>query len=316
MIQYAQELLSKYNIDPNILQRYNEPHRHYHNMEHIVDLLSKADKNGFLPDDLGLAIIFHDIIYDPKSLNNEEKSADLFNEIYYGPNSDKIIEAILDTKKHSPTRGNPISYELCSLDLSILKSDPETLIDFENKIFKEYQFLDWDFYKTKRLEVLTKLSADPILINYVKTRKPKIAFFPGSFNPFHRGHHNVLKRAEQIFDKVIIGRGINPDKQNELKPLDPILDYYQVIEYSGLMIKAIKELNYDVTIIRGIRNHADFDYELKTYQYCKYQNGGSVNFITMYTEPELSHISSSDIRYLQAKGEDVSDLLPEKVSKL
>ena len=57
------------------------------------------------------------------------------------------------------------------------------------------------------------------LIDYLSNFKPNIGLFAGSFNPFHKGHYNVLIKAEMIFDKVIIAFGANPEKNDRKWPI-------------------------------------------------------------------------------------------------
>jgi len=105
---------------------------------------------------------------------------------------------------------------LISADLNILDQPFDKLLEYEKQIFKEYQFVDYKIYKPKRLEVLQQLNKNGrlnLLIEHVKQSKPLIGVFCGSFNPFHKGHYNVLQKAEKIFDKVIIAFGKNPDKK-------------------------------------------------------------------------------------------------------
>ena len=123
----AHIILSKYNIDLSILDKYNEPHRFYHNWDHIEYMINLCDRYKYTSEDLLLAIIFHDIIYDPKENDNEEKSAELFYSMFSNMLSDKdgnkididvdkIKQAILDTKYHNKF-SSEISEQLCELDL-------------------------------------------------------------------------------------------------------------------------------------------------------------------------------------------------------
>lgn len=129
------------------VNRYDAPHRFYHNLSHIGKMISDAMDRKMLTDDLFLAIVFHDIIYDPKRDDNEKLSAELFNK--YFPENDTVFNAILETKTHNPS--SDLSKQLCDLDLSILYSNYyEDFIDYENKIFKEYQFVDYNVYKEKQ----------------------------------------------------------------------------------------------------------------------------------------------------------------------
>jgi pantetheine-phosphate adenylyltransferase len=300
-----------------IFQLYNEEHRYYHTLEHINYMLNKAEENYELSDDLLIAIIFHDVIYDPKSTNNELESAKLFKKYSRNKikNEDLIYQAILDTKNHIPTEGNNISKLLIKYDLEILFCDFDELIEFERKIFKEYQFVDYSIYKEKRIEVLTKLAKQYYidnlchLINYVKTYKPNIAVYPGSFNPMHLGHLNILEKAEKIFDKVIIARGINPDKiNNKVLPLPDSLKYRQIDTYDSLLTDYINTKQYDLTVIRGLRNSIDLQSEITMYRYLQ-DLKPEIKLISIFCDSKFEHISSSAIRGLEKANSDVKKYL-------
>ncbi len=286
-------VLKQYDIPEVELNRYSESHRFYHTLEHVSSMLLDAKKLNILTDELFLAIVFHDIIYNPKANDNEERSAELLYR--YVPN-ETIKEAILETKTHQPK--TELGKQLCELDLAILKKDFTTFIDFEEKIFKEYQWVDHSIYKKKRVAVLSKLGVKPEWIDYVKCRKPNIAVYPGSFNPFHKGHYNVLEKAEKIFDKVIIARGINPEKKNKMVDLPEALQHRQVENYDGLLTDFIDSLDYDVTLIRGLRNTTDFQYELNQYRFLQ-DLKPDIKVVSLFCDKEFDHISSSAIRQLK-----------------
>jgi len=87
------------------------------------------------------------------------------------------------------------------------------LLDLERNEFALHQHHDFLEYQKQRVAFLEKLSDNnsvKALCDYVKYNKPKIGVFAGSFNPFHKGHYNVLQKAEKLFDKVIIAFGKNP----------------------------------------------------------------------------------------------------------
>lgn len=287
------EKLKEYNIPCFEIERYNEPHRFYHNLNHIIRMFNDAENKGILSDELFLSIFFHDIIYNPKSNDNEELSAELS---YKYLKNEQIKQAILDTKNHQPQ--NQLSKQLCELDLSVLYNDYEAFVEYENKIFKEYQFVDYLSYKTKRLEILSNFGVNPDWLNYIKYFKPKIGFYVGSFNPFHVGHYNILKKAENIFDKVIIGRGVNPEKNNKIVGLPYKIQNRQIEDYDGLLTDFISNLKYDVTLIRGLRNSNDLQYELTQYRFLQdlYPN---IKVVSLFCDKEFEHISSSSIRNLE-----------------
>lgn len=291
-----------------ILSAYNESHRHYHNFSHIENMIKQASEEGIISTDLFLAIVFHDVVYDPKENNNEEKSVDIFKIHFDKP---QVVQAILETKTHQPE--SELGKTLCYLDLSIRDSSLRSLMKFEDKIFKEYQWVDYSTYREKRVEILRKLNFNNSYINYVKFRKPKIALYAGSFNPFHVGHYNILQKAERIFDKVIIARGNNKQKLLQLSHewtavFPEPLKYHQTLEYDGLLTDLIKSFDYDITLIRGLRNALDMQYELTQYRFLQ-DLMPEIKVVNIFCDREYEHISSSAIRQLNSFGDKASKYL-------
>ena len=136
MRNYVNKILKKNNIDPSILDVYYDPHRFYHNWSHIKSMLHSAKNKNILFDDLVLAIAFHDIVYDPKKNDNEEKSAELF---YSYIKNKHIKQAILDTKTHKPS--NELSKILCELDIENLYGDFDNFIGISYKVL--YNFTNY-----------------------------------------------------------------------------------------------------------------------------------------------------------------------------
>jgi pantetheine-phosphate adenylyltransferase len=293
--QYIEDSIASPVLD-SIKAKYNEPHRFYHNWDHVLDLVEQALVLDTYSHGLLLSIIFHDVIYDPRCSDNEEKSVEYFNALY--PNNKKIEDAILNTKSHLPS-DNIISDQLNQLDMSILYRGFKTFVEYEHKIFKEFQYVDCNTYKKERIRFLkTVKNIEPSFIEYVENRKYNIGLYAGSFNPFHKGHLDILRKAEQIFDKVIIARGINLSKGDNLVELPSMLNYHQIEKYDGLLTDLIDSLGHDVTLIRGLRNAADFEYEKTQYRFLK-DLKPDIKVISIISEPELEHISSSAIRTLE-----------------
>lgn len=110
--------LTNLGIPVSLLTNYSEPHRFYHNLDHISSMCEEANRRGVLTDELLLSIFFHDIIYDPKATDNEEKSAELYRDTSGHSFNSAIFQAILDTKTHKAT--SELSANLCDLDLQVL----------------------------------------------------------------------------------------------------------------------------------------------------------------------------------------------------
>lgn len=132
----------------------------------------------------------------------------------------------------------------------------------------------------------------------------KVGIYAGSFNPFHRGHYNILEKAEKIFDRVFIARGINPEKNNEIVPMPLTLKDRDVLYYNGLLTDFIKNLPYEnVTLIRGLRNSVDLQYELNQYRYFQ-DLMPEIQVVSIFCDKEFEHISSSGIRALSIFGQE------------
>ncbi len=292
-----------------ILDKYNEPHRYFHNWDHIVYMFELAEEKTIkLTDGLFLAIIFHDIVYNPMSTTNEQDSVNLYDlfsrKETLNPELDELVfEAILSTRDHKPVPGNIISEQLCFLDMHILSMPYPKLLEYEKKIFKEYQFADWYDYQEKRIEFLSnvKVGNPDIykLIDYIRYWQPKIGVFAGSFMPFHKGHLNVLQKAERIFDKVIIARGTNTAKQHSqfYKIPDSILFTHQCLEYDGFLTMMLKQFKYPVVLVRGLRNDNDLMFETQQAEYLRDMNSRTMpDIVYIPCDVEYRHISSSAIR--------------------
>lgn len=299
----------KSSVFKGILEKYSEKHRFYHNCNHISSLLDLLRDRSLLDNDiLFLTTIFHDIVYNPRSNTNEKDSAHYFQNLWSGNPQigDEVFQNILDTKDHIASSDS--SEIFCQLDLDILSQPLDKLIEFENKIFKEFQFYDWKDYKEGRIKVLKDLQTQnknlelKSLIQYIEARRPNIGIYPGSFNPFHKGHLNILEKAERIFDKIIIARGINPDKQKAtLEPLPKAIEYRQQDTYSTLLTEYIESLDQSAnyTIIRGLRNSTDLQYELTQYRYLQDLSTFPLNVVSIFCDSEYEHISSSAIKKLE-----------------
>ena len=311
---YISTRLKQLGFSDSVLKRYEEHHRYYHTTTHLLDVVLQLSKLDNFDDELFLAAVYHDAIYDPQANDNEERSAALFlaeaksaslNKLQM----DSINRLILDTKTHKPSIEK--SQLLIKADLSILEQPLSKLIEYEHQIFKEFQFVDYKVYQPKRIEILNQLNVNGklnALIEYVTFRKPSIGVFCGSFNPFHKGHYNVLQKAERIFDKVIISFGKNPDKTNRTWDIPNSIKNRQLIEYNGLLTDFVESLGYDVVVIKGLRNSTDFQYEQNQYRYIQELMPG-IKIINIFCDKEFEHISSSGIRTLEKYNKHQSYLL-------
>jgi pantetheine-phosphate adenylyltransferase len=165
--------------------------------------------------------------------------------------------------------------------------------------FKMHQLTKLDVYRTARLDFLKGKNNSGLSVDYVTQFSPKIAVFPGSFNPFHKGHYNVLQKAEKIFDKVIIAFGNNPDKDGQKNWGVPAsIKNRQIENYTGLLTDFVKQIGEEIVVIRGLRNSTDFQYEQNQYRYIQ-ELMPNIKIVNIFCDKEFEHISSSGIRTLE-----------------
>ena len=148
----------------------------------------------------------------------------------------------------------------------------------------------------------------------------KIAFYPGSFDPFTNGHLHVVKTACKLFDKVIIGIGINFQKERrfsneimksaiqETLKLENI-NNAEVIIYEGLSVDIAKEYNCNY-MIRGLRNDMDYQYEENMAQINEEISGLDTIYIR---SGFLGFISSSMVVELLQNNKAVDKYLPKPI---
>lgn len=141
----------------------------------------------------------------------------------------------------------------------------------------------------------------------------------GSFNPFTIGHDSIVRRVLPLFDRLVIGVvGDNvhkPDMPAAVERMEAIRQLYgdedriEVKSYHGLAMDFAKAEGA-LYIIKGVRSVSDFEYE--QWQADFNRRLGGIETILLYTEPELSSVSSSALRELQHFGVDISPFLPKK----
>lgn len=276
---------------------WNTPFRFYHTKEnHLDKILLKCDTI-----ELKYFALFHDIIYNPYSNTNEEDSLKLFqdNSINFCDltNSKLVEEMIIATQNHCLTSDKYINRAI-EIDMSILDLNIIDLIKYEKLIFLEYQKINIDEYKSARIDFLSKFRYKVnimSLIDYIINHKYSIGIYPGSFDPFHVGHLDILKKAERLFDKVILVRAINPEKT------DPKFDMpssipNQIINHNGLITELFNN-KYKYTMIRGIRNEYDIASEMNYMEWVKEINR-DIDFIHIFCDQKNIKVSSSNLKNL------------------
>lgn len=148
----------------------------------------------------------------------------------------------------------------------------------------------------------------------------KTAIFPGSFDPFTRGHADIVEQALQLFDRVVIAIGDNVGKRsllnlkNRLRLIRHLYEHNPRVEcvaYSTLTGDIAREMGAEA-IIRGVRNTIDFEYE-RTMAQTNKRLFPELTTVILLTPPHLNDVSSSTVRELLQFGQDVTELMPEGI---
>lgn len=180
-----------------LLERMSEPHRFYHDLRHISDILSRYDGDD---PTIVAAAWFHDIVYDPQSNKNEEQSALLALERLKDSrvvSASMVANIILDTKTHQPT--TKVSKLFSDLDMSILAADPEDYARYTEGLEKEYSFLGIDAYLVGRSNFLKKLDETVI-------------FYTEQFSSLEEKAHLNIREEIHLLATRILFRELKPQE--------------------------------------------------------------------------------------------------------
>lgn len=150
----------------------------------------------------------------------------------------------------------------------------------------------------------------------------RICLFPGTFDPVTLGHVDIINRALPLFDKIVVGIGLNAAKAPMFSPeqrLQWIKDIYtdedrvEGAVYEGLTIDYCKKINAKF-ILRGIRYVSDFEYE-KTIADANRTLDKNIETVFLTGEPKYTSVASTIVRDIIRNGGDAAPFLPEIVSK-
>ena len=151
----------------------------------------------------------------------------------------------------------------------------------------------------------------------------KKAVYPGSFDPITNGHIDILKRALEIFDEVIMLVAENPDKKSHFTVQERVeMIKEAVINLKGVSVDSTHGLTVEYAkkvgakhLIRGLRAVTDFEYEFSLAEANRYIDS-SIDMVFFMADPENSFISSSMINSFYKEHVDISKLVPESVIKM
>jgi len=146
--------------------------------------------------------------------------------------------------------------------------------------------------------------------------------YPGSFDPFHNGHRELVETAAYLFDEVVVATMRNPQKGESLFTLEEReeiiqeciahLDNVKVMHFSKLVVDVAQEIGADF-IIKGLRGTTDFDSEMTQAQVNLAVSG--VHTLFLPSASANSYIASKYVRDIARFGGDVSSMVPEGVTR-
>jgi len=149
-----------------------------------------------------------------------------------------------------------------------------------------------------------------------------VGLIPGSFDPFHNGHLEVVERASHIFDEIVVAAIRNPQKSEALFDLDERRDMIaeslahvknvRIVSISTLLVSVAKDVNA-TAIVKGLRAVSDFESEMQMAQMNRSLSGVETLFLP--SSSTYSFIASRLLREVARYGGDVSPFVPAAVAK-
>lgn len=150
--------------------------------------------------------------------------------------------------------------------------------------------------------------------------RQRIAVYTGSFDPFHLGHEDIVRRAMGMFDRIVVGVGTNPEKQTCFTPLERVAMISEVMEkypsvdvraFEGLTVRFVREQNASL-LLRGIRALSDIEYEF-TMSLTNNSLDAGIETVFLMAHKEFTHLSSSLIRQIAVHGGNLEGFVPGPV---
>jgi pantetheine-phosphate adenylyltransferase len=151
---------------------------------------------------------------------------------------------------------------------------------------------------------------------------PRVAVYTGTFDPVHLGHLDIIDRGRQLYERLVVGVGINPDKAT-LFTIEERVDLVErvtagfgnveVRAFTGLAVQFVRGLGAGV-MLRGLRTLSDMEYEF-TMSLMNLNLDPGIETVFLMAKEEFSHVSSSLLRQIAALGGDLSKFLPEPVKR-
>ncbi|MBC5782459.1 N-methyl-D-aspartate receptor NMDAR2C subunit [Ramlibacter sp. USB13] len=154
-----------------LVRAYGEPQRHYHTLQHLRECLAHWEAAAGLarrPEEVELALWFHDAVYDPQRRDNEERSAAWARDGVLAAGcdaavADRVAALVLATAKHEAPADDADTQLLLDIDLAILGASPNRFAEYERQVRAEYAHVGEADWRTGRARVLARFLERPRL---------------------------------------------------------------------------------------------------------------------------------------------------------
>jgi len=362
----------------SVIEAYAQPWRHFHTIKHVENLLLRirayaddpiAHEPGETEEENRkrtyaylFAAVFHDIVYEPWCKipgKNESESVAVMYAHLGGLEDDEVLQMAADliraTGDLEYSAGDRFTHLFLGWDRAwVLQARTVTdLIRNGNRIWQEYSFYPYHDFVTGHMNIVRRVVNNRSVFDetyvqtetieaydqYLQNRRPRLAIYPGSFNPYHIGHSYVAAQAHAMFDKVVIATGVNPVKlppyiwagpgfcgeplptrvdrgASSWAPCEPLMDrksvqMYERVNFSGMLsdlVRDFTDMGYDVVVVKGVRNAADLESEMVQAEFTRADNP-DVKYAYIPCPAALAHVSSSAVRTLKRFGKKYEDYL-------
>jgi pantetheine-phosphate adenylyltransferase len=148
----------------------------------------------------------------------------------------------------------------------------------------------------------------------------RAAVYTGSFDPVHLGHLDVIRRGSRLYDRLVVGVGINPEKEPLFTPEEKVdllrrvsapFGNVEVRAFHGLTVKFVREVGARV-MLRGLRTLSDMEYEFDM-SLTNHNLDPEIETVFLMAQVEHSHFSGTMIRQIGTFGGDLDIFLPPEV---
>lgn len=151
---------------------------------------------------------------------------------------------------------------------------------------------------------------------------PRVAVYTGTFDPVHLGHIDLIARGSRLFDRLIVGVGVNPDKatfftiEERVKLIEEVSSEFgnvEVMAFPGLAVQFVRQCGARI-MLRGLRTLSDMEYEF-TMSLMNLNLDPGIETVFLMAKEEFSHVSSSLLRQIATLGGDLTKFLPLPVKQ-